>query len=113
MEDAGVEDFRGKLAIIGPFSAQTAIRDGLPNRIEALAKKGAAVVWIQPPPGRRDKIMPFFYAVPTGSGTVVIVQSGLVSSLPDSPSAQLHLLHLARLAVRPEPVRLPQPPPPP
>ena len=107
LEDAGLESFRGKLAIIGPFDSKKQMREGLAEQIQKLARKGVAVVWIQPPPEKRGKLEPSFYTVPEGTNSVVIVQAGLVSDLPNSPQAQLNLIQFARLALNPEPVRLP------
>jgi hypothetical protein len=79
--------------------------DGLANQIEAMSKKGIGVVWILPP--QRDKIESSFYTVPFDGHATVIVQAALVANLPDKPQAQLNLIHFARLALHPEPVRLP------
>lgn len=107
LEDAGLEDFRGKLAIVGPFESKAKMRQSLAKQIETQATKGAGVVWIQPPAARRDKLQPSFYVVPAGRVAVVVVQAEMVSNLPESPQSQLNLIHFARLALHPEPVRLP------
>jgi len=107
LEDAGVENFRGRLAIFGPFKSKAQMRERLAEQVEALAAKGVAVVWIQPPPEPHDKLQPSFYTVTVGKGAVVIVQSELVANLPERPQSQLNLIHCARLAMYPEPVRLP------
>jgi hypothetical protein len=73
-----------------------------------LAKKGAAVVWIQPPPEKRDKLTPSFYSVPESTNAVVVVQPELVANLPDNPQAQLNLIYFCKLALQPEPFRLPK-----
>ncbi|MFO1514098.1 MAG: hypothetical protein U1F83_14490 [Verrucomicrobiota bacterium] len=107
LEDVGLEGFHGKLAIVGPFAAKKQMREGLPAQIELLAKKGASVVWLQPPPGKRDKLSPSFYTVPVGEAAVVVAQAELVANLAEHPQSQLNLIHFARLALRPEPPRLP------
>jgi hypothetical protein len=107
LEDAGLDNFHGKLAIIGPFESKTQVRESLGKQIEALAAKGVAVVWIQPPPGRRDPLQPSFYTLAVGRAAVVVVQAGMVSNLRDNPQSQLNLIHFSRLALHPEPVRLP------
>ena len=113
LEDAGLERFQGKLAIIGPFQSKAQMREGLANDIDKLAKKGVAMVWIQPPPEiqtplkRLEPVKPSFYIVQEGRGAVVVVQAGLVSNLSGSPQAQLNLIQFARLALHPEPLRLP------
>jgi hypothetical protein len=107
LEDTAMEEFHGKLAIIGPFQSREQMREGLPNRIKALAQKGVAVVWIQPPPEKRQALKPSFYTVPEGKGAVVVVQADLIANLPENPQAQLNLNQFARLALHPGPPRLP------
>jgi hypothetical protein len=111
LEDTGVEDYRGKLVIAGPFAGKPPAADVLASRFQALARKDAAVVWIQPPPQKRDGLKPSFYTVPEGKGAVLVVQADVVAGLPESPKAQLKLIQLARLALHPEPPRLPYFPP--
>jgi hypothetical protein len=108
LEDAGIATFRGRLAIVGPFSTKTDLPFDLAQRVAEMARKGVAAVWLQPPPGPREKLQPSFYSVPLGTNAVVIAQAGLVANLADSPRAQLNLLHLCRVALYPEPPRLPQ-----
>jgi len=107
LESANLKSFGGNLAIIGPFSAKTQMRDRLASDIKGLARKGAAVVWIQPPPGPREELVPSFYMVPEGKGTVLVVQSSLLAGLAEDPGAQLNLIALARLAAWPQPFSLP------
>ena len=107
LEDSGLENFHGKLAIVGPFESKAQMREGLAKQIEMMADKGVAVVWLQPPPERREKLQPSFYTVPFGDHAVVVVQAGMVSNLSGSPQAQLSLIDLARLALHPEPLGLP------
>jgi hypothetical protein len=106
--EVGFERFSGKLSIVGPFAPQTKIGEDLVDRIEGLARRGAGLVWIQPPPGLRAKLLPSFYAVPLGKGAVVVVQPALFSDLSHHPTAQLNLVHLCRLALHPESSRLPR-----
>jgi hypothetical protein len=105
--EAVPEDFQGKLAIIGPFSTKAQMREGLAQTIQKIARKGAGVVWIQPPPGPKDQIKPSFYVVPEGKGLVVVVQADLVASPAGSPQAQLNLIYFSKLALNPEPFSLP------
>ena len=107
LEDNGLEGYHGKLAIIGPFHFRAQMGESLPNRIKALAERGVAVVWIQPPPEKHKKLKPSFYVVPEGKGAVVVVESHLVSNLPENPQAHLNLVQFARLARHPEPPQLP------
>jgi hypothetical protein len=108
LEDAGLDNFQGKLAIIGPFPSKSQMREGLASQIQALARKNTAVVWIQPPPEKRDKLQPSFYFVPENQIAVVIVQPDLVANLPESPRAQLNLIYFCQRALHHEPFHLPQ-----
>ena len=109
LEDTALEDYHGKLAIIGPFQSKAQLREDLPNRIKALARRGVAVVWIQLPPEKRHALKPSFYTVPEGKGAVVVVQSNLAAGLAERPQAQLNLIDLCKLALAPEPLGLPNP----
>jgi hypothetical protein len=110
LEDTGLASFTGKLAIVGPFKSRELTPDDLAERIATFARKGGAVVWIQPPPSERErKLAATFYTVPLGDGAVVVAQAKLISGLADDPSAQLNLIHLTEYAVRHEPPRLPEP----
>ena len=105
--EAALEDFQGRLAVIGPFHSKTQMREGLTQAIQRIAGKGAAVVWIQPPPAPKDKIKPSFYIVPEGKGAVVVVQSDLVAGLSENPRSQLNLIYFCQLALNPQPPALP------
>ena len=107
LEDYALGDYKGKLAILGPFQSKAQMHEGLPDRIKALAEKGVAVVWIQPPPENRAGLKPSYYTVPQDKGAVVVVQASLVARLAETPEAQLKLIALARLALRPAPPQLP------
>jgi len=105
--EASLEDFQGKLAIIGPFSTKAQMREGLAQAIQKIARKGAAVFWIQSPPGPKDQIKPSFYIVPEGKGLVVVVQADLVAKLPENPKSQFNLVYFCKLALNPTPFSLP------
>jgi hypothetical protein len=105
--ETALEDFQGKLAIIGPFQTKAHMREGLAETIQKIARKGAAIVWLQPPPGPRDPIKPSFYIVPEGKGSVVVVQPDLVANLPENPKSQLNLIYFCKLALNPTPYFLP------
>ncbi len=109
LEESTLEDFRGRLAILGPFQSSSQMHEGLARRIQVMARRGAAVVWMQPPAEGRRKLAPSFYPVLEGPGAVVVVQADLISNLAENPQAQLNLIQLAELALRPEPARLPHP----
>jgi hypothetical protein len=105
--DCGLENFSGRLAIIGPFESRAQMREGLAGQVKALAKRNVAVVWLQPPPEKRDKPSPSFYSVLENTNAVVIVQAELVSDLAENPRAQLDLVYFCKLALHPEPFGLP------
>jgi hypothetical protein len=117
LENSDLENFSGKLAIIGPFQSKARIREGLANQIQALANKGTAIVWIQPPPEPspirwdKEKLQPSFYSVPENTNAVVIVQPDLVSDLAGNPQSQLNLIYFSKLALHPQPTALPDLPP--
>lgn len=107
IEHSGFGAFEGKLAIVGPLKPKAWPSENLAAEIVSLAKRGAAVVWIQPPTERRERLQPSFSNVPLGKGTVLVVQPGLVSKLADDPQSQLNLMELARQALHPAPAQLP------
>ena len=103
LENLGLKNFSGRLAVIGPFQSRAQMRDGLARQIQALAKKGTAIVWLQPPPEKREKLLPSFYTVLEHTNAVVVVPTGLVSNLAGNPQAQWNLLQLCKLALNPKP----------
>ena len=107
LAETGLEDFRGRLAIIGPFSTKAQRREGLTPTIRKIAGKGVAVVWIQPLSEPKDQIQPSFYIVPEGKAPVVVVQADLVANPAGNPQAQLNLVYFCRLALNPAPFSLP------
>ena len=98
LENSSLADFSGKLAVIGPFALRSQMPEGLANRIRALAKRGCAVVWIQPSPGERDKLQPSFHVLTESRGAVVVVQAGLMADLLENPQSQMNLVYFCRLA---------------
>ena len=107
LENTVLEDFRGRLAIIGPFESKEQMCEGFSARIQTIARKGVAVVWIQPRLEQQDKPLPSFYSVPQNEVAVVVVQPELVADLAQNPRSQLNLIHFCRLALHTEPLRLP------
>lgn len=117
LENSGLENFSGRLAIVGPFSSKAKMRDGLAEQIQTLAKKSVAIVWLQPPPepsprsspirSEREKLQPSFYSVPEKQIAVVIVQPDLVADLAGNPQSQLNLIYFCKLALQPQPPALP------
>jgi hypothetical protein len=103
LQESGLLNFTGKLAIIGPFASKTNMPDDLLPRIKSAAAKGVGIVWLQPPAARDEPLKPSFYLQAGRKGAVVVAQPYLIADLEGKPQSQLNLLHLARLAVRPEP----------
>jgi hypothetical protein len=108
LQDSAVADFCGRLAVVGPFTSATSMPADLAERAAKLARQGACVVWFLPPPGPDAKLQPTFYTVVAGTNAVVVGQAQLVANLADDPRSQLNLLQLCRLALHPEPARLPE-----
>jgi hypothetical protein len=102
-----LEEFSGKLAIIGPFQSRSQMHDGLAQAVRKMAQRGVAVVWIQPPPEPTDPMVPSFYVVPGGKASVVVVKSDLVIDFSKTPKSQLNLVYFCRLALNPAPLSLP------
>jgi hypothetical protein len=107
LED-GPDKFSGQLAIFGPFALKSPMRASLQEDIRALAKRGVAVVWLLPPPEKRQPLQPSFYVVRAEGGAVVVAAHSLVAQLAERPEAQLNLLRLAEAALHPRPLDLPQ-----
>src|SRR5581483_10399852 len=57
IEERVLEDFRGRLAIVGPVESPSEL-NALRASVETMARKGAVVVWIQPPPEKYAKLQP-------------------------------------------------------
>ena len=110
-ENSELTNFSGGLAVVGPFRSKSQMPDDMREQIEALAKKNVAIVWIQPPE-KRGKLKPSFYFVPEKQGSVVIVQSDLVSDLVENPQSQSNLIYFCKLALNPQPPVLPDLSPP-
>lgn len=103
-----LEEFSGRLAILGPFRSKAQLPEDVARRSRAMAKNGVAVVWLQPPPDPRASLQPSFYTVPSGSNAIVVAQSSLVARLSENPQSQQRLVQLCRQALHPEPVSLPE-----
>jgi len=100
------EQFTGKLIIIGAFAQNKAVPEEFAGTIERQAKKGLSIVWIQPP-RRLPKLEPSTYALRVGRGVVVVVENKAVADLGNNPVSQLNLIQLARLALAPDNLHLP------
>ena len=107
LNNMALDDFSGRLAIVGPFESKAQIREGLRQTIQKIARKGAAVVWLLPPAESADEITPSFYVVQEGKGTVVVVQPALVTDFSADPRSQLNLIYFCKLALNAAPLALP------
>lgn len=110
LEETGVEVYRGKLVIAGPFQNTKQVPETLAAQLKFLAEKGIAVVWLQPPPDKKSALTPSYYVVAEATvpqGIRVQALGGRAQALSENPQAQLNLIYLSRLALRPEPLRLP------
>jgi hypothetical protein len=103
LENAVLEDFRGTLAIIGPFEAKAPVDPLLTKKIQKLSQNKVAVVWIQSPGVSRDTPVPSFYSVAGVETAVVIVQPELAVDLPKNPQSQINLIYFCKLALHPQP----------
>jgi hypothetical protein len=105
-----VEEFAGRLVILGPFSSASQVTRDFPEltkRASAKARARGAIVWFEPPSGKIEPLQPA-HTVRVGSGAVVVAPASTVADFADSPAAQLNLLHFAELALDPDALRLPQ-----
>jgi len=102
-------DFRGKLAIIGPFPSGTSSPSDLRGQIQAMAQNHVPVVWIQAQDDEDGKLVPSFYTVEKNQTAVVVAQPELVADFSHRPRSQLNLVHLCQLAQNPSPLLLPDP----
>lgn len=105
---AALEDFSGRLAILGPFRSKAQMREGLRRSIQMLAKHQVAAVWLLPPLENRAKPVSSFYSVPCGTNAVMVAQAELVSGMAGNPQAHLNLIYLCKLALHPQPSVLPE-----
>lgn len=107
LEDSGFEHFDGALAIVSSLRAKDELLHNLASQVALAARKGTAVIWITPVRRASRKLTPSFYTVPEGKGGVVVVKPELVVDLQGNPRSQMNLIELARLALHPEPAKLP------
>ncbi len=108
LQVSGTDKFAGRLAIFGPFAAKSQMRAERREDIRAVAKRGAAVVWLLPPLKDEARLKPSFYPVREGEGTVLVAAGDLVAQLAVRPEAQLNLVRLAREALHPTLLELPE-----
>ena len=94
---ASWEAFRGRLAFC------VADRDGAPDESAFLTavKVGLAVVWLQTTPATSPPAAPVAERERCGRGSLVVAPAALLTHLDHSVTAQLTLLRLAELALKP------------
>lgn len=111
LERSSIENYRGKLAIIGPFEPGSQTRFIGSGQIKSLSEHGVAVVWVQPPTYAydewNDEPQPSFYSVPGVKAAVVVVQPKMLARLAANPRSQLNLIYFCKLALHPQPSTLP------
>jgi hypothetical protein len=100
LEDRGLAYYDGPLAILGPFLERTQMPETLPKTIQDKVEKGTTIVWIQPATIRGWEPRTRF--VHRGTGVAAITEASNASGFSRSAEAQLNLLRLVRLAMKPE-----------
>jgi hypothetical protein len=100
-------DFEGAVVIYAPPMTTGKVPPGRKAEVRALAERGVAVVWFQPPGEPRDEPSPRYRTVPIGPSAVVVADGEPVTRLSEAPDAQRLLLHLVREALKPAPNELP------
>jgi len=109
LENTVAENFRGRLAIVGPFKAEPGARSLVTAQVNALAEQGVAVVWVhrQAESPELEAPQPSFYSLPTNPSSIVVVQPSTVANLDANPVSQLNLVFFCKLALHPKPLELP------
>ena len=87
--------FDGSLLIVAPAQKEEARATA--ESVVSCAKRGAGVIWIQPPTAHEVIGLPSSYVVNIGDSRVVMAQASSVTNLAQSPRAQLTMIHLAEL----------------
>jgi hypothetical protein len=99
LEETRLEEFDGKLALIGPCSPSDPEWNGLSGRVRKLSRRGIGVVWFQAMPRKRNELWPSFFAVPHDRTGVVIAQPALAKNVSEDPQSQLNLIYFCKLAL--------------
>ncbi|EEF57913.1 hypothetical protein [Pedosphaera parvula] len=102
LADTKAEKFSGNLAIVWSPIHLSSKSSELKRKVAILAKADKAVVWIVPDQEPGAMTEPRMLPVQAVNGTVVIVQSSLVSDFQLNPQSQLNLLRAVGLATMPE-----------
>lgn len=100
LEDRGLAYFDGPLAILGPFHKRAQMPETLPKTIQDKMEKGTTIIWIQPQTIRG--LEPKTRFVQRGAAVAAITEASNASGFSQSAEAQLNLLQLVRLAMKPE-----------
>jgi len=100
LEARGLAYYDGPLAILGPFRERTQMPETLPKTIQDKVEKGTTIVWIQPQTVRG--LEPTTRFINRGAAVVAITDAPHASGFAQSAEAQLNLLQLVRLAMKPE-----------
>jgi hypothetical protein len=103
IQRSGLAAYSGKLVIVTgePSDADIA-------RFPETAARGVGVVWVQPNFFHwMQTTKPSYYFVSQGRCAVVVVQRSFIAELATNPYHQLRLLECCRLAIKPQPLELP------
>jgi len=111
LEEQGIDNFSGRLAIIGPISADAPRPEALADEIINLARVGAAVVWIKADVACGPVLEPALYNLRVGQGAISVVRSRALLNLATNPLAQLNFVRAAQLAIKPDLLSLNNPQP--
>jgi hypothetical protein len=106
--ESSLDDFHGRLAILGPFHSKAQLPEDASVRCKKMAARGVSVVWMMPPSDPRTPLKPSFYTVFTETNAIVATQSEWMPGLADTPQSQQRLIELCRQAMRPVPPDLPE-----
>ena len=116
LENTVVENFRGKLAVIGPFDPEVSARPISTAQIKTLSENGVAVVWIrsaaQDLRSGDEAPRPSFYSVAANHVATVVVEPRMAANLAKNPRSQLNLIYFCKLALHPRLPVLPETSPP-
>jgi len=107
LERTELEQFTGRLVIAGPFTDAEQVAPRLGPRLSKLAARGISAVWIQPP-HHVPSSLPSWYCIRDQGKPIVVAQSTTVSSLADSPIAQLTLIEMVKAALHGNDFPLPE-----
>jgi hypothetical protein len=99
LSDRDLSTFRGKLALIGPFSSTNDTRRPSADALFKAAHRGVCLVYFRASDSG-EKLTPDFYAIPVDGTAVIVAQRRMVSNLAANPLSQIRFIRLAETAVR-------------